>query len=179
MIESMYAINKGNIHLQIAFSLGVAIADIAALFLLQNLVDLVADSSHLDQTQLYILVLLIGILWLVKCCFSHNLEYESTLLVENTKQGLNLMMYEKISQLSQSIVDAQELGKITNIFSNDFNQLTAKFPSLMFCPGLLLRTLGIIVILIWRFGWMALWIVFIFTLFFLLQIGLGKLQAKY
>ena len=89
------------------------------------------------------------------------------------------MMYEKILRLSQNIIDGQELGKITNMLSNDFNKLAARFPSLLYGIGNILRMTGIISILIVRLGWMAICLIFIFVLFSILQIVFGKLETKY
>ena len=175
MVQHIYSINKPVFWFIIALNILVAMTDIIALVLLQYLTDIIAEPSNIDKTRLYILVLLIGISWFLKSCLIHNLWLEAALIIEDTRQGLNLMMYEKISRLSQNIVDGQEIGKITNIFSNDFNKLAARFPSIISGFGHILRIIGIIIILIVRLGWMAISLIFIFVLFSLLQIVLGKL----
>ena len=50
-----------------------------------------------------------------------NGYYESPILGGRIRSGLILILFAKISNLSQYIVKQSNLGKITNLLSSDFN----------------------------------------------------------
>ena len=98
-------------------------SDVLGIVAVQFLMDEVADPNYLDHVKLYMTVLLVGVCWLMKGCLFNNLLYESALVATTVKHGMMLMMFEHISRLSQNRADSQELGKITNMFSSDFNKI--------------------------------------------------------
>ena len=74
-----------------------------------------------DRTKIYFWVFAIGLFWLLKAIFSHNLFYESNMIAAKSKNVIILMIYEKIAGLSKNVVDGHEIGKIINMISNDFH----------------------------------------------------------
>ena len=61
--------------------------------------------------------------WLLKAFFTHNLFYNSYVMVARIKNILILMVYEKILALPKNVVEKHEIGRITNMISNDFNTI--------------------------------------------------------
>lgn len=62
-------------------------------------------------------------------------------------------MFIKLTKLSQHTAKSQELGKITNILSNDFNLIELKGPILFQALIVPFLVIGVIVILVIRLGW--------------------------
>ena len=65
------------------------------------------------------------------------------------------------------------------MLSNDFNTIEINAWFIAMSIGLPIKVIGITLILIYRLGWMALVFIFINALFVVMQILLGKLEAKY
>lgn len=89
------------------------------------------------------------------------------------------MIFQKISGLSQNVIDSQEIGKITNMLSNDFNTIENKVNFLMLTISLPIKLIGIGAILFYRLGWIAILLFILIGLTILLQVFLGKQVAKY
>lgn len=53
----------------------------------------------------------------------HNASYEVPILAGRIRSELVLMIYAKLSKISQYTAKSQELGKIINLLSNDFNAI--------------------------------------------------------
>ena len=71
----------------------------------------------------YILVTFCGILWYIGQIFRHNAYYQVPILVGKIRSLLILLIFTKLSTISQYTAKAQELGKIINLLSNDFNTI--------------------------------------------------------
>ena len=117
-------------------------------------------------------------MWIGKAIAHHNLIYENFLLPPRLKGGLILMLFEKVSNLSQFTVNSQETGKITNMLSNDFNSVSSFcFFTITFSIPIKLITISVLLYL--RLGWMFIILHCVIGLTVLFQIGLGKLTSKY
>ena len=89
------------------------------------------------------------------------------------------MIFQKITGLSQNIVNCQEIGKITNMLSNDFNTIENKVNFLMLTVSLPIKLIGIGAILFYRLGWITVILFILIGLTILFQVFLGKQVAKY
>lgn len=69
------------------------------------------------------------------------------------KSLLAMILYSKVSSLTSYTVRATQIGKITNLLSNDLGALYAKLPILLDCFSFPLYGLGITLLLIYWFGW--------------------------
>ena len=153
-------------------------SDVLGIVAVQFLMDEVADPNYLDHVKLYMTVLLVGVCWLMKGCLFNNLLYESALVATTVKHGMMLMMFEHISRLSQNRADSQELGKITNMFSSDFNKIETNISSLGLSIGLPIKVLGVTVVLVYRLGWIGILIMGLIVLFSVAEALVGKLAAS-
>ena len=89
------------------------------------------------------------------------------------------MMMEKVSTISQNTANSQELGKLINMLSNDFNIIENRLKFIVQIFSFPIQFLVIILILLYRLGEMVLIIFLTLTLSFTLQFLLGKLEAKF
>lgn len=87
--------------------------------LLQTLINL--EQSAMSTA--YLMAFFSGFLWFVGQVFMHNGFYEVTLLAAKIRSALIGLLFKKITNMSQYMAKAQELGKIINMLSNDFNLL--------------------------------------------------------
>ena len=104
---------------------------------------------------------------------------EGILFPAKVKGGLVLIMTKKILSLSQNAADLNEVGRITNMVSNDFNRIEDKFRFAIQSLSLPIQLIIIAIIVFYRLSWMGLIIFFIIALAIVLQFLLGKLEAKY
>ena len=74
-----------------------------------------------EATKAYLLAFFGGIIFFVGQICRHNNFNESAFIVGKVRSSLVYLMFTKLSGLSQYTVNSQEVGKITNILSNDFN----------------------------------------------------------
>ena len=83
-------------------------------------------------------------------------------------------MCKKLSILSQYTAKSQEIGKIINMLSSDFNAMETF--SVFFFAALItpFALLGIVVILITRFGWPGIIIIGVILLLLPVQTCIGK-----
>ena len=87
------------------------------------------------------------------------------------------MLFVKITKLSQYVVKSQELGKIVNMISNDFNLIEMKAPlffSMLICPLVLV---GVIAILVVRLGWPGVIPAIVTLILVPLQLYVGKVNG--
>ncbi len=88
------------------------------------------------------------------------------------------MVYAKLSKISQYTAKTQELGKIINLLSNDFNTIETKSPIFFAAMITPLALAGIIAILVTRFGWPGILILGVILLFLPFQILVGKMNSN-
>ena len=129
--------------------------------------------------KVYWFVLGIGGSWIGKAIANHNMFYEIAIIPAKLKNALILMIFEKISSMSEYSVKAQEIGKIINFISNDFNTIEGKMVFVMISLSLPIKIIGISVMLYLRLSWFFFLILFMIILIIVLQVLLGKLAATY
>ena len=89
------------------------------------------------------------------------------------------MIFEKISSISGYSINQQEIGKIINMISNDFNTIEGKMVYVMISFSLPIKIIGISIILYLRLSWYFFIVLFMIILIIVLQVLLGKLAATY
>lgn len=87
------------------------------------------------------------------------------------------MIYTKLSKISQYTAKTQELGKIINMLSNDFNTIETKSPIFFASMITPFALAGIIAILITRFGWPGILILCVIFFFLPFQILVSKMNS--
>lgn len=87
------------------------------------------------------------------------------------------MIYSKLSKISQYTAKSQELGKIINLLSNDFNTIETKSPTFVASLISPLAIAGIIAVLITRFGWPGILILVVVLLNLPFQTLVGKMNG--
>ena len=179
ILMNLYQENKLYIAFLVVLSCMRTICEMAGLVLIQILINLVSDPKNLDHTRIYLVVGTLGFCWLFKSIFYHNIMLEGILFPAKVKGGLILIMTKKILGLSQNVADLNEVGRITNMVSNDFNRIEDKFRFAIQSLSLPIQLIIIAIIVFYRLSWMGLIIFFIIALAIVLQFLLGKLEAKY
>ena len=89
------------------------------------------------------------------------------------------ILFKKLTKISQYMAKSQELGKIINMFSNDFNLIELKAVWFFPASSAPIVIIGAIVLLITRLGWYGV-ICPVFIIALLpIQILIGKLNGKF
>ena len=90
---------------------------------------------------------------------------------------LNFTIYKKLSKLTMYTVRSQEVGKIINLLSNDFNTIETKAPIFFASVTSPLALPAAIAILIVRFGWPGIIIGLVILVMVPLQGCIGKING--
>jgi ATP-binding cassette subfamily C (CFTR/MRP) protein 4 len=106
-----------------------------------------------EKSLAYIYAFFSTFVWFIGQVSRHNAFYQSPILGNRIRSGMILILFAKISKLSQYIVKSSELGKITNLLSNDFNTIEQKIPIFFAAAIFPFAFIGIAVIVIIRLGW--------------------------
>lgn len=88
------------------------------------------------------------------------------------------MIYAKLSKISYYTIKEQELGKIINLLSNDFNVFEAKGPTIFIIFVIPFAMVGIVAILFYRFRIAGLSIPAVILFFLPFQILVGKMNGS-
>ena len=90
--------------------------------LIQLLFDRVSELGEGNNKQIaYIYAVCSGVVLILSQISRNNGMYESRILSSRLKAQMIFMIYTKISKISMFSVKSQEMGKIMNLLSNDFN----------------------------------------------------------
>lgn len=147
--------------------------------LIQELFIRVSDISTGNNKQLsYIFALCSGILLILSQIGKNNGMYESRFLASRAKSELIFLIYAKISKISQYTAKSQELGKIMNLLSNDFNSIESKIPMIFSSLVAPFALIGAITIITFRFGWPGLLIAAVIISIVPLQIVISRYNGK-
>ena len=66
-----------------------------------------------------------------------------------------MMLYTKISKITSFVVKSSDLGKITNLLSNDLSVIEMRLQSLLMSLVFPVVLTGIMILLLIRLGWVA------------------------
>ena len=98
---------------------------------------------------------------LIVCWYGYQLTNQTASLMiyflsSHIKSAFSMLLYSKISKLTACMLNSSELGKVTNLLSNDLSVIESRliylFQSLAF-PVILL---GFTIVLVIRLGWFSL-----------------------
>ena len=94
------------------------------------------------------------------------------------RSSLLTLLFKKLSGLSQYVIKSQELGKIINMISNDFN--TLEFASPLFFASMIspIMFIGVIIILVLRLGWPGVIPIIVIMILIPLQLYVSKVNGS-
>ena len=125
----------------------------------------------------YLLAFACGVLWFVGQIARHNAFYEVPLLSGKMRSELLYIIYVKLSRISLYTAKSQELGKIINLLSNDFNTFELKSPVFFASTVAPFALVGILAILITRFGWPGVLVLAVILICVPIQGCVGKING--
>lgn len=145
--------------------------------MLYALLQVLTDLQNNDILSAYLLALFSGVLWLFGQTFMHNGFYEVTILTTYLRSTLIGLLFKKMTRISQYMAKSQELGKIINMLSNDFNLFELKAPSFFAGMSTPIIVVGAIALLITRLGWVGIICPLVILLLIPLQLLIGRLNG--
>lgn len=80
-------------------------------------------STGQNRRDAYLYAVFCGLLWFIGVIIGHNAYYEALIVINRIRSELVFLLYTKLSKISQYTAKSQEIGKITNLLSNDFNTI--------------------------------------------------------
>lgn len=135
------------------------------------------ESSARDFTKAYLLSFFSGLLWLVAQNCAHNGCFDAMLIGTKIRSALIGIIFKKLTKISLYTAKSQELGKIINMFANDFNVIELKCPWFFAASPTPIVVIGSIVLLITRLGWFGIICPAIIIVFIPLQILVSRLNG--
>lgn len=132
-----------------------------------------------NKRDAYLYATFCGVVWLIAMSCVHNGFYEAPILINRIRSELIFLIFAKLSKISQYTVKSQELGKIMNLLSNDFNMLELKGPLMFISFVAPLGLTGVIAILVTNYGWPGILPLCVIIVFIPIQILVGKINSKY
>ena len=175
----VYQSIKSYIFMAAGFSFIKGTCEVIGLLLIQVLINLVSQPQHLNYSQIHLIIGAMGVGWLIKYIFHHNTMLEGALFPAKMKGALLLALTRRILTFSQNTAELNEVGRVTNILSNDFNRIEKKFRFVIQSLSLPIQFTAIAAVVFSRLKWMALIIFLIIALAIGLQLLMSKLEAKY
>ena len=145
--------------------------------LLNELLALEGGESEGDFTKAYLLSFFSGLLWLVGQCCTHNGGFDVTLLTTRVRSALIGMIFKKLTSISLYTAKSQELGKIINMFANDFNLIELKGQCFFAASPTPIVVIASIILLVTRLGWFGIICPAIVILFIPFQILVSQLNG--
>ena len=146
--------------------------------LLNILFEEVIKLNKSNATKAYLLAFFTSFIWFVAQAFRHNAFYEVIIFLGRVRSSLLTVLFQKLTSLSQYVVKSQELGKITNMISNDFHIIEMKAPFFFAAIVSPLTFIGVIIILILRLGWPGIIPILVTICLVPLQLCVGKMNSR-
>ena len=131
-----------------------------------------------DLASAYLIGLGSVVLIFVDSIIRHNCFYEGPIFSGRLRSCLIALMFKKICFLSQYTANKEEIGKVTNMLSNDFNLLEIKAPFFFGWITVPFAYLGIIAVLLDRLGPEGLIALGIPLVFFPIQLLVSRFNGK-
>lgn len=103
----------------------------------------------------YIYIAIMMTLWYLCQLFKQSGCIVTYTMASNIKAGLAMLLYAKISKVTSYVIKSSELGKITNLLSNDLGVIEQRLITIMMSISFPLMLTGITIILITRIGWVG------------------------
>ena len=146
--------------------------------LLNILFEEVLKLNESNLTTTYLLAFFTSFIVFLAKTSRHNAFYEVVFLVGKVRSCLLTVLFLKLTTLSQYVVKSQELGKITNMISSDFNIIKNKAPFFFASLVSPLLSIGVIIILVLRLGWPGIIPIMITICLIPLQLYVGKINGE-
>ena len=89
-----------------------------------------------------------------------------------------LLLYKKISRLTKYMIQNQEIGKIINTLSSDFNLVEVKGFFVLSCLSSPIKTISVVILLVVQFGFMGIFPVLFLLCLIFFQVVLGKKNSE-
>jgi len=134
----------------IAFFYIDAIARLGFSALIFYLFNAVTDGNY---TIAYIYCAIEIILWYFSQLFKQVGFTETYILASRIKAALTILMYSKISKMTNYVIKSSELGKITNLLASDFGVIEQKMLYFLIALAFPITMIGCTILLILRLGW--------------------------
>lgn len=136
------------------------------------------DNFESDKGKAYLLAIATGFSWIIFFIAELNMFYHSEVIQPKIKQTLIFLIFKKISSLSQYMLNHQEVGKIINTISSDFNVIENQAYSLITILRTVFNIIGVSVILFLRLKWIGVLSVFILAFIIFIQLIIGRLNSE-
>ena len=96
------------------------------------------------------------------------------ILSSHTKSAFSMLLYAKVSKLTACVLNSSELGKITNLLSNDLSVIEMRMMLLFQSIAFPVMLFGFTILLVIRLGWISLVGIFLI----LVQVPISNCIAK-
>ena len=153
-VRDIYSALFKTLQGEIVFVFLIYIVNIAsklgASVVLQKLFESVARQENFAE--MYLLALAATTMLFLHAIVWHNSFYESPKISGCVRSCLISLMFKKVCSLTQYTANKEELGKLTNLLSNDFNLIEVKAPFFFGLISTPFSFAGIIGLLYWRLG---------------------------
>ena len=99
--------------------------------------------------------------FLIVCWYVFQLGNQSGCLLiyilsSHMKSAFSMLLYSKVSKLTACVLSSSEIGKITNLLSNDLSAIEMRLMILFEAMAFVIMLVGFTTLLIIRLGWVAL-----------------------
>jgi len=118
--------------------------------LILYLFDAVAEGNY---TIAYIYCAIEIVLWYFRNLFIHMAFIEGSMLASRIKAALAMLLYAKISKMTNYVIKTSELGKITNLLASDFGVIEQRLGLFISALTFPITMIGCTILLIIRLGW--------------------------
>ena len=108
----------------------------------------------------------------------HNCFYEGPFISGKIKSCLIALIFKKILNLTQQTANLEQLGRVSNMLSNDFNMMEIKAPFFFGLCTFPIAYAAFLGVLIYRLGVQGIICLGVPLFFIPFQIGLGKVIGK-
>ena len=154
------------------------VGSLAGLFLFQLLISSVME-KNLNFQYLYFLALLTGLVWFFTRCAELNTYHFVDVFYQAQRQVLIMIIYERVSKVSEFVIKSKEVSKIYNLITSDFNITESYVHVAFFLLSIPLEFIGIICLISVKIGWSCIIVGIIVLIPIPIQMCLGKVKASY
>ena len=145
---------------------------------LNYLLRVVSDLNSNSIQTAYLLAFFAGLIWFIGVVFKNNSILIGCVLKIKIKSALLGLLFKKMTKITQYRAKSQELGKIINMLSNDFNIMDIKGQMFLGSFSSPILFVGVIIILITRLGWIGVICPLVIAVFIPIQVFIGKMNGS-
>jgi len=141
---------KTDFLISILFYFFDALTRLGFSILVLYLFNAVSDGNY---TIAYIYCAIEIILWYFSNLFKQVAFTDASILASKIKAALAMLLYAKISKMTNYVIKTSELGKITNLLASDFGIIEQRMGLFLFAFTFPIAMIGCTILLILRLGW--------------------------